>query len=299
MIERNVFDDLAKKMQTGLTAKKSKKINKYYGTFSVDNGYFIFMDRAIGDLEQFLLVLRNGKIMRFKIFCKYDWYLFCKHYLQIIYDSYKHLKCIHRCKYVHNDPKPGNILAFDDKNNKNLFGTLVDYGLAKKVGKKRGQKKWGGSPLWSPPEKLLHSDYDFPYKIDIYSMANLFLECLLGENIFGELDDLEDLIEHLEDTVDGEIRRVSKKLDSLKGMIPNDVIDIIRNSLLKQPRLRPSINDILHVLKRHLPKKNNVQGDKYIVKYFPKGSGKKYYFEVISNIKASENIVMQGFQYKR
>ena len=81
---------------------------------------------------------------------------------------------VYRKSILHRDLKPANIFMHEDSIK------IADFGFAIKVQDYRKNSNYNvGSPLYMPPEALIHNKYSF--KSDIWAIGVIFYEMLTGK----------------------------------------------------------------------------------------------------------------------
>ena len=144
------------------------------------------------------------------------------------------LQYLHSKNILFRDLKPANI-GFDANGTVKLF----DFGLSREV-KKEDRRMTGniGSPLWMAPEVALYKKYGFP--ADIYSLAYVLWELTTLETPFQGVTRKQ----HAKYIL---VENVRPKVDSRCGS-PH-IQQLIIDGWARSPRLRPTLNEFLSVLK--------------------------------------------------
>lgn len=108
--------------------------------------------------------------------------------LDILYQVGLALDYIHKCKIIHLDIKPANVLVSDD-----LKAKLTDFGMATTFfqGRFRFQRRVGGTPSYMSPEQINGRRVD--RRSDIYSFGVMAYEILTGRLPFAG-DNLNELL---------------------------------------------------------------------------------------------------------
>jgi len=136
----------------------------------------------------------------------------------------------HDANVVHADLKPENIL-YDTKERK---ATIFDYGLSLEVDKDdKMVRECCGSPLYMAPEVILRKPKHNGVLSDIWSLGVLFYYMLFADFPWGDVEDLEDLVQAIARATITFPRVVEKKLR-----------DLLRAMLQRNPLKRPSLHSI-------------------------------------------------------
>lgn len=144
------------------------------------------------------------------------------------------LSYAHNNKIIHRDLKPANIISSLDESNQECF-KIVDFGIAKilETGEVSQDVTVGllGSPLYMSPEQCLGAKADA--RSDIYSLACVMYEALIGNPPFEGGNALETMYEHLRKTI-------PKMLEISASMqIPRALVEVVLLALSKEPEKRP------------------------------------------------------------
>lgn len=141
---------------------------------------------------------------------------------------------LHRSKpqFLHLDLKAANLLV-----DNNWTVKVADFGLSvvKKDAEAKKEKHGPiGTPLWMAPEVLMNKEYD--EKADVYSFGIVLWEILTGEDPWGDIESLVDLV----DAVCLEHRRPPLPKD-----IPQSLRDLINACWHPETDKRPSFEEII------------------------------------------------------
>ncbi|HEY9071844.1 MAG TPA: protein kinase [Candidatus Ozemobacteraceae bacterium] len=156
------------------------------------------------------------------------------------------LEGIHACHQkgiIHRDLKPANVLI-----NRSGQLKIVDFGVAKTARKVTRTGMTLGTPHYMAPEQCLGKG-DITPAADIYSIGIMFWEMLVGKVPFdvesGATDPaLTIALKHLNEAVP--IERISEDPRTAP------FAELLRGMLAKNPEDRPTVPDIIEVLKRQM-----------------------------------------------
>ncbi len=160
------------------------------------------------------------------------------------------LASAHGLGVVHRDLKPGNIII-----DKADAAKVLDFGLAKHLEDLSGpeepsSERWGdgltlqgsivGTPAYMSPEQVAGKPADD--RSDVFSFGALLYEMAAGQKAFPGST----LSEHWNATFNGEPQRLSEVI----GRLPSGLECVIQSCLRKDPKERPSINEVLRAIER-------------------------------------------------
>jgi len=154
-----------------------------------------------------------------------------KSYFKQIVNGYKHLL---ELNIIHRDIKSANILVSQDSKTVKF----IDFGLSKIITSDLN-KTVCGSPLYMAPELLEHKHYD--KKSDIWSLGILLYEMVYGFTPFHECK----VIKTLKESVKSKKIIFPKKSHSDLFIVPDKLIDLLKQLLETDPSKRLDWNDIL------------------------------------------------------
>jgi len=145
--------------------------------------------------------------------------------LRIIGDAGEALDAAHAAGLVHRDVKPGNILVADD-------GTsyVCDFGLARhvsSVGSLTGDRGFVGTVDYVAPEQIAGRSVDG--RADVYALACVLFECLVGQRPFERESELAVVFAHLNEKPP----RISDHRPELAALDP-----VLERALAKSPGAR-------------------------------------------------------------
>jgi hypothetical protein len=145
--------------------------------------------------------------------------------LRIIGDAGEALDAAHAAGLVHRDVKPGNILVAAD-------GTsyVCDFGLARhvsSVGSLTGDRGFVGTVDYVAPEQIAGRSVDG--RADVYALACVLFECLVGQRPFERESELAVVFAHLNEKPP----RISDQRPELAALDP-----VLERALAKSPGAR-------------------------------------------------------------
>jgi serine/threonine protein kinase len=145
---------------------------------------------------------------------------------------------VHRVDIVHRDIKPANVMIVDGG-----FVKVLDFGIAILRGagalpRLTQVDRTVGTPAYMSPEQSL--GHVVTSASDIYSLGGLLLELLTGDVPFRGTADVLLRTHHLHSPV--------PSARSRRGDVPEAVDELVSLMLAKDPRARPSANQVYEVL---------------------------------------------------
>ena len=155
---------------------------------------------------------------------------------EIIYQITLGLKYLHHFGIIHRDLKPDNIML-TESSDKGIV-KIMDFGLSKILGKNERSIEGFGTLTFVAPEVLIRTPYN--KEIDIWSLGVTIYLMLSGTLPFDDEDDNEEKIAKL--AVYSEVK-FPKNIWEKRS---NEVIDLIKRCLIKEPKFRIKIDDILN-----------------------------------------------------
>jgi tRNA A-37 threonylcarbamoyl transferase component Bud32 len=141
----------------------------------------------------------------------------------------------HEHHVIHRDLKPGNIIVkVNDDGSRTV--KVLDFGIAKVLEDNNSDDPnmtvgLLGSPLYMSPEQCSGAKVD--QRSDIYSIACVMYESIVGKPPFSGVTAMETMYEHLKKSVP-KLSEISGALD-----IPRELFDVIIGALAKDPAARP------------------------------------------------------------
>lgn len=146
---------------------------------------------------------------------------------------------LHKQGIVHRDLKPKNILLVETAGDLKVF--IVDFGLAKYIYQSGSQKNTQtgqllGTSAYMSPEQCQGNNVD--QRSDIYSLACLMLECLVGQTPFQGASPMDIMYKHINESLG--------KLSFLKSL-PSPLAKILGKCLQKRPENRYQTLDELKI----------------------------------------------------
>ncbi|MDT8340966.1 MAG: serine/threonine-protein kinase [Longimicrobiales bacterium] len=152
------------------------------------------------------------------------------------------LTLAHSKGFVHRDVRPGNVL-WDEEAGRAL---LSDFGIAAvlatggtDVTRLTSAGELLGDPRYTSPEQLM--DGDVTEAADIYAFGILGYEILSGEGPYPARSRMEMIQAHL--------TAEPRDLRTLRPDVPPAVADMLRRCLARDPRHRPSAQDVARALR--------------------------------------------------
>lgn len=143
---------------------------------------------------------------------------------RVIFECAKALDYAHRRGVVHRDIKPSNLMLNEEGSVK-----IGDFGVAQ-LPTEESTYVLGimGSPLYMSPEQL--QDLELSGRTDLYSLGAVMYELLAGQPPFsaGNFAQLVRMI----------VNEDPQPLDALRPDLPDDVVQIVRRALTKDPDSR-------------------------------------------------------------
>ena len=219
-------------IQKELAHEKIVKIKKY---FEDNQNVYIVLElcknHTLADL-----VKRRGYLTEIEVQC----YMF-----QLI----QGLKYLHSNNIIHRDLKPNNLFL-DDK----LELKIGDFGLiAKLINDKERRKTICGTPCYMAPEIYEPDEKGYSFEVDIWSIGVIMFNLLTGQLPF--YDENKDRFIIQQKIIEGNFKFPSNPT------ISEVAKDLIKQILVKDPKKRPSLTQILyhdffHICK--FPRFNNI-----------------------------------------
>jgi len=155
------------------------------------------------------------------------------------------LRYIHAQGIIHRDIKPGNIMllhnAIDEKGRVDQHGVrLMDFGIAagKVLTRLTITGARIGTPVYMSPEQAKGQRID--HRSDIYSLGIVFYESLTGQAPFQG---------GYESVIHQQIYELPTPPKQLNPEIPGPINDLIMRMLHKEVEKRPSLDEVIEVLK--------------------------------------------------
>lgn len=147
----------------------------------------------------------------------------------------KGLQKLHESKVYHRDIKPANILI-----NSTGVAKLADFGISKSELDSVSQSKGfaPGTTHYLSPERVQGKCYDF--NSDIWALGVMLFECATGHHPFiPSNQNEEDSNLHLLSSI------MMDDIPPLPEKFSNEFNDFISSCLIKDPKMRPSEDDLL------------------------------------------------------
>lgn len=161
----------------------------------------------------------------------------------ILRETAKAVKYFHDNMQIHRDLKAGNILLSGDAK---VF--LSDFGVAAPLRDDKKRQTFVGTPCWMAPE-VLEQTGGYDYKADIWSFGITAIELAYGEAPYQRLHPLK----VMKIIIEKEPPRVDRRKWGA------EFVSIIETCLQKDPRKRPTMDDLFQKHKRFFAKANEEQ----------------------------------------
>ncbi len=155
---------------------------------------------------------------------------------EIIFQIGLGIQYLHQYGIVHRDLKPDNIMLTENENMSQI--KIMDFGLSKIMGPKEHVIDGFGTLSFVAPEVLVRTPYN--KEVDIWSIGVILFYMLSGILPFDDVSDDEELIAKMIVFNDCEFENNIWKKRS------NDVVDLIKKCLVKNPQKRIKIDDFLN-----------------------------------------------------
>lgn len=194
--------------------------------------YLVMEYCSMGDLAQYIKRKRPSKGARGGLSEH-----FVRHFLKQLADA---LKFLRSHNLVHRDIKPQNLLLIppNDQDDVPLL-KVADFGFARNLPNASLADTMCGSPLYMGPEILSGQKYDA--KADLWSVGAVLYEVVTGRPPFRAQNHIE-LLKKINENED-RIRFPDEKADTVATPIGNDIKDLIRKLLKKNPVERISFEE--------------------------------------------------------
>ena len=200
-----------------------------------------------------------------------------------IFQLIQGLHYLHSRKIIHRDIKPNNLLL-DEK----LELKIADFGLSKKLYEGQKLKEKLGTQVFMAPEIWELSETGYSLEVDIWSLGIVMFKLLTGKLPFENKNN------NGKDIIKGEFSFPDKPFISIEAK------NLIKQILVKDPRKRPSLNQIVYHDFFHknifpefldISSLNTSPCEEEIIKYENKDDIYKYYCEKIINEKLYDLVV--------
>ena len=146
-----------------------------------------------------------------------------------IFQLIQGLHYLHSRKIIHRDIKPNNLLL-DEK----LELKIADFGLSKKLYEGQKLKEKLGTQVFMAPEIWELSETGYSLEVDIWSLGIVMFKLLTGKLPFENKNN------NGKDIIKGEFSFPDKPFISIEAK------NLIKQILVKDPRKRPSLNQIVY-----------------------------------------------------
>ena len=192
-----------------------------------------------------------------------------------IFQLLQGLKCLHQNKVIHRDLKPNNLLL-DDKNELKIG----DFGLVVQLTNEKERKfeKWG-TYNYMAPEIFENNGKGYSFEVDIWSVGIIMYQLLTGKHLFNGENNNE---------IQKKILSFQPENLDVSGLSPT-AADLIKQILVKDPKKRPGISQIVYHYFFH-----DTEFPKYITqKFLNKIDKEKNKEENIEEEKKNKNLKME------
>ncbi|CDH54575.1 serine threonine protein kinase [Lichtheimia corymbifera JMRC:FSU:9682] len=194
--------------------------------------YLVMEYCSMGDLAQYIKRKRPSKGTRGGLSEH-----FVRHFLKQLADA---LKFLRSHNLVHRDIKPQNLLLIPPNDQDDIpLLKVADFGFARNLPNASLADTMCGSPLYMGPEILSGLKYDA--KADLWSVGAVLYEVVTGRPPFRAQNHIE-LLKKINENED-RIRFPDEKADAAVAPIGNDIKDLIRKLLKKNPVERISFEE--------------------------------------------------------
>ncbi len=150
--------------------------------------------------------------------------------LPVLRQISKALEAAHEKGLVHLDVKPDNVMLMP-RGRRNDAVKVVDFGIARLVGRLTPEEKITGTPEYVAPERFLGAAFD--HRADIYAFGVLAYEALTGQVPFRGINPIATFTMHVEDPPPPMLDREGRPL-------PPALCEPILQMLEKEPAARPA-----------------------------------------------------------
>ena len=200
-----------------------------------------------------------------------------------IFQLIQGLHYLHSRKIIHRDIKPNNLLL-DEK----LELKIADFGLSKKLYEGQKLKEKLGTQVFMAPEIWELSETGYSLEVDIWSLGIVMFKLLTGKLPFENKNN------NGKDIIKGEFSFPDKPFVSIEAK------NLIKQILVKDPKKRPSLNQIVYHDFFHknifpefldISSLNTPPCEEEIIKYENKDDIYEYYCEKIINEKLYDLVV--------
>ena len=222
IIKKEKVSNLKKSLLDEINVQKQFKDNpKVVGVkdyFEDDENVYIILELCKNkSLADYLK--QRGKLTEIEVKC-------------FIFQLLQGLKCLHKKKVIHRDLKPNNLLL-DDKNELKIG----DFGvIAQLTDDKERRYSISGTYNYMAPEIFQNNGKGYSYEVDIWSVGIIMYQLLTGKLIFEGKSSLE---------IQNNILKFKTENLDVSGL-SIVAADLIKQILVKDPKQRPGINQIIY-----------------------------------------------------
>jgi serine/threonine protein kinase len=199
--------------------KDNPKIVKVKDYFEDDENVYIILELCKNKSLANYLEERKGPLKEIEVKC-------------FIFQLLQGLKCLRKEKIIHRDLKPNNLLL-DDKNELKIG----DFGLVVKItNDKERMTETCGTYCYMAPEIYENNGKGYSIEVDIWSVGIIMYQLLTNKLLFIGKDF---------DSIKEKILAFQPENLDVSGL--SDIAaDLIKQILVKDPKQRPGINQILY-----------------------------------------------------
>ena len=222
IIKKEKVSNLKKSLLDEINVQKQFKDNpKIVGVkdyFEDDENVYIILELCKNkSLLDYLK--KRGKLTEIEVKC-------------FIFQLLQGLKCLHKKKVIHRDLKPNNLLL-NDKNELKIG----DFGvIAQLSDDKERRYSICGTYNYMAPEIFENNGKGYSFEVDIWSVGIIMYQLLTGKLIFDGKSSLE---------IQKNILKFKTENLDVSGL-SIVAADLIKQILVKDPRQRPGINQIIY-----------------------------------------------------
>ena len=199
--------------------KDNPKIVRVKDYFEDDNNVYIILELCKNKSLFDYLLNRGGRLTEIEVKC-------------FIFQLLQGLNCLHKKRVIHRDLKPNNLLL--DYKNELKIG---DFGLiAQLTNDKERMKDKYGTFNYMAPEIFENDGKGYSFEVDIWSVGIIMYQLLTGKLPFNGEN---------KDEIQKNILASQPESLDVSGL-SKVAADLIKQILVKDPKKRPGINQIIY-----------------------------------------------------